>query len=68
MFKWQQIYLEAIAKMTNIEVLDEYTELCGGDDYEGVYTDKGLWRYEKITEELHKRLIASGFLPSEILF
>ena len=68
MFKWQEIYLKAIAEMSNEEVLDEYTELCCGDDYEGTYTFRGEWRYEKITEEFHKRLIACGFLLSEILF
>ena len=68
MFKWQTKYLEAIANMSNEEVLDEYTELSCGDDYDGMYTDRGQWRYKKITEEFHKRLIAVGYLKSELLF
>lgn len=68
MFKWQQIYADAISKMSNEEVLDEYTESSCGDGYDGVFTDRGQWRYEKVTEEFHKRLIACGFLKSELLF
>jgi len=52
--------------MTNEEVLDQYSYLCGGDDYDGCMTDRGQWEFEKITDELSKRLIACGFLKEHI--
>jgi hypothetical protein len=62
MYPWQKDYLSRISKMTNEEVLEEYTDLTQGDDYDGGRTSKGDWKYPKIDEELHKRLKECGFL------
>ena len=62
MLKWQEDYLVQIGQMTNEEVLDEYTSLSGGDDYDGCMTQRGEWEYEKIRTELYKRLKECEFL------
>jgi hypothetical protein len=62
MYKWQKEYLEEIKKKTNEEVLDEYTYLAGGDDYDGCYTSQGEWKWKKIQEELNNRLREIGFI------
>jgi len=62
MYPWQKDYLSRISKMTNEEVLEEYTELAGGDSYDGCFTERGRWEYLRIDEELHKRLKECGFL------
>jgi len=64
--KWQSEILERIPKMSNEEVLDRYSYLCGGDDYDGCMTDRGQWEYDKIIDELSKRLIACGFLKQHL--
>ena len=64
MLKWKKEYLEHLKLMTNEEVLDEYTELASGDDYDGCRTQRGEWEYLQITKELHERLIKCGFLES----
>lgn len=65
MVKWKQKYLEDIIKMTNEEVLDEYTYFAGGDDYDGCLTRNGEWKYKEITKELIQRLTACGFLIND---
>ena len=59
--KWQAEYLAEIGAMSNRGVLYEYTSLAGGDDYDGCYTKEGEWKWEKIQEELRRRLDAYGF-------
>lgn len=60
--KWQEETLEKISKMSNVQLLEDYTWLAGGDDYDGCYTDRGQWEYDKLTEELHRRLKECNFL------
>lgn len=60
--KWKNAYLEQISKMTNEEVLDEYSYLVGGDDYDGCFTDRGSWMFDQITIEFRKRLVENGYL------
>lgn len=67
LFKWQEAYFDVLSRMTNEEMLDEYTYLSGGDDYDGCYTNRGRWKYKKIDEELKKRLTAYGFFGKRIV-
>jgi hypothetical protein len=62
MVKWKIAYLEQISKMTNEEVLDEYSGLVGGDDYDGCFTERGNWQFDQITTEFRKRLVEIGYL------
>lgn len=62
MLKWQLAYLDEISKMSNEEVLDEYTYYFGGDDYDGCLTRQGEWKFKKITNELMERLKKCGFI------
>ena len=62
MEKWKKEYLDEISKMSNEDVLGEYTYLTGGDDYDGCFTRRGEWKYDKINAEFNKRLIEIGYL------
>jgi len=62
MEKWKEDYLLHISQMSNEEVLDEYSGLCGGDDYDGCFTQRGEWQFIEITIEFKKRLIVCGYL------
>lgn len=62
MYKWQKEYLENLNKMDNEQLLDEYTDLAGGDDYDGCLTKRGEWEWKKIQKELYSRLVKIGFL------
>lgn len=59
--KWKSEYLQQLAEMTGEEILTEYTSLAGGDDYDGCYTNKGEWKWEKVKEEFKRRLTVRGF-------
>lgn len=63
--KWQKDYLVQINVMSNSEILQEYTNLSGGDDYDGCFTKRGEWQYTQVTEELERRLVLYGFLKEE---
>lgn len=54
--RWQTKELERIAELTNKELLDEVLDLAGGDDWEGEFTAEGSWTYDKLVDELEKRL------------
>ena len=62
MVKWKIDYLERLRTFSNEELLDEYTDLAGGDDYDGCYTERGEWQYIEVEKELRKRLTEIGFL------
>lgn len=62
MLKWQEEYLAHLKESTNKEILDEYTYLSGGDDYDGCFTTKGAWQYEKLSKEFITRLKAYKYL------
>lgn len=64
MVKWKQTYLDELSKMTNKELLDEYTYLAGGDGYDGAYSKKGDWKWEQIQVVLKEKLISIGFLAN----
>lgn len=51
MEKWQEEYLNKVTNMTNQEVLDEYTYLAGGDDYDGCYSGRGAWKWKIIKNQ-----------------
>lgn len=65
MTKWKEDYLLQISQWSNEQVLDEYTSLSGGDDYDGCFTKRGEWQYNEITKELRQRLTACGFLTKD---
>lgn len=58
----EEKYLDEIFKMTNEEVLEEYSRLVCGDDYEGCYTELGEWQYEQIKPLFFHRLKKCGYL------
>lgn len=62
MEKWKEEYLQQILKMSNEEVLDEYSYLVGGDDYDGCFTRQGEWKFKEISKEFLKRLKENGYL------
>lgn len=62
MEKWKEEYLQQMKKMTNEEVLDEYSYLVGGDDYDGCWTSQGEWKFKEIEKEFLKRLKEHGYL------
>lgn len=61
MLKWKEDYLLQITQWSNEQVLEEYTSLSGGDDYDGCMTQRGEWQYDQVTKELRQRLTACGF-------
>ena len=62
LYKWQEEMLARIETMSNEELLNETLGLAGGDDYDGCFTPKGQWEYDRLVEELEHRLKACGFL------
>lgn len=62
MLKWKNEFLESLKIMNNEQLLEDTLALAGGDDYDGCFTKAGQWRYDKLLEELEKRLKVSGFL------
>lgn len=54
--------LALIPELSNSFLLEEYTCLAGGDDYDGCYTPHGEKYFGLLREELNKRLVACGFL------
>ena len=67
LFKWQQKIVDRVKEYTNDELLDETFLAAGGDDWDGHFTDRGLWEYRFMTGELRKRLRDVGWLekPTE---
>jgi hypothetical protein len=62
MEKWKEQFLESIETMPNEQLLDDYSQLCGGDDYDGCFTSRGEWELEQLNKELRKRLKECKFL------
>lgn len=63
--KWQQEFLDSMSKMNNVELMDAVFDLAGGDDYDGCFTDHGMWEFEQLTTELDRRLAQAGFYTPE---
>lgn len=61
LLKWQNAYLEEIAKLNNEDVLAEYSYYHSGDGYDGSRSKQGDWKYEQITKLLNYRLNNVGF-------
>lgn len=59
---WQEKYDKQLKEMSNQEVLDEYTMLASGDDYDGCWTKHGEWCWRQVSSELESRLKSIGFL------
>lgn len=55
-------YRDVLSKMSNEGILDEYSDLCMGDDYDGCYTTEGSWKFIEVTNEFRKRLTTYGYL------
>ncbi len=54
---WRKREREAeIRGLSNADLLDEVLQLAGGDDYDGGFTQFGLWEYEFAKTELQTRL------------
>lgn len=45
-----------IRGLSNAELLEETLQMAGGDDYDGCFTDFGLWEYTALRAELEERL------------
>lgn len=57
MRKWQDREIKIINGFTNRQLFDETINLPSfGDDYDGDFTEHGRWKFEKLLEELKKRL------------
>ena len=56
---------ERISKLSNNALFLKYSEMCGGDDYDGCFTKGGEITMIVLKEELVKRLIAVSFLPAD---
>lgn len=61
LLKWQKEYLEEISKLSNEDVLAEYSYYHSGDGYDGCRTKQGDWKYDQITKLLNYRLENVGF-------
>lgn len=64
-YRWTEEYLKHIQALDNMRLYEEVLKLAGGDWYEGMFTKKGQWRFEKIKEEFRSRLAASGYFGGE---
>lgn len=66
---WKEEQREGIHKqvvaLSNAELLQNYTQFAGGDDYDGCHSDGGSVVWEELENELHARLLAIGFLEVE---
>lgn len=51
-----------VAGMENDTLLEETLDAGGGDDYDGMFTKQGEYRYDALRAELRKRLKDIGFL------
>ena len=56
MSKWQDREIQTINGYTNRQLFDETIGCASGDDYDGGFTKRGRWKFEKLLEELEKRL------------
>ena len=63
--KWQQAIIEREQKMSNKELLDEVINQAGGDDYDGCFTQQGLWEFEYLEGCLYRRLADCAFIEEE---
>ena len=61
LLKWQREYLEEIRKLSNEDVLAEYSYYHSGDSYDGCRTARGEWKYDQISDLLKYRLNNVGF-------
>lgn len=64
--KWQLEYKKEVDSISNLEVVEEALSLSAGDDYDGGFTDRGIWYYEYIKRELSKRLKKCGFIDKDL--
>jgi hypothetical protein len=65
--KRQEKYLKWVSELSNENLFEEYSDLCGGDDYDGCFTNEGYWQMGVLSEEIIKRLKDIGFLNKEYL-
>lgn len=63
--KEQLAYLKRLKEMSNSDLLLEYTQMAGGDDYDGCYTESGQWEWEQLQKELNDRLVKVGFINNQ---
>lgn len=54
--KTQTAIIRKIKRCTNKQLLEETLSLAMGNDHEGGFTPIGLFEYEMLNKELHKRL------------
>lgn len=48
--------------MPNNDLLSEVLDLVKGDDWDGAFTNWGVWRFDMAKSELWSRLKVVGFL------
>lgn len=56
--------LERVAGYDNVTLFDQALIKSGGDDYDGAFTSQGSFEFDTVANELHRRLVESGFLPT----
>lgn len=67
LLKWQQEIIDRIATMSNDDLLDNTITAAQGDDWDGCFTERGLWEFTALQNELCARLIDAGFLSKDYL-
>lgn len=64
----EQVRIKAeadVKSLTNQQLLEAYTELHAGDDWDGNLTPGGSQVLDVLCDELYYRLRECGFLPKE---
>ena len=61
MTKGLKKYVNKIREMSSEEILEEYTTLARGDDYDGYFTSHGKLEWEQLQIEFKFRLASHGF-------
>jgi hypothetical protein len=64
--EWQNNFLEKLKTVSNHQLVLSVMTAAGGDWYDGDFTFGGQWRFDKMKEELSRRMLESGFINTEI--
>ncbi len=64
--QFEEFYLNTIPTCSNEELLERYTYLARGDDYDGGFTDEGIEEFDALKDELSKRLLEIKFIFKSI--
>ncbi len=64
--QWQQEYACEVKLMDNQTLLQRTLWDAVGDDYDGCFTTKGLWKFKFLLEEVNVRLMNAGFINERV--